>query len=131
MSEVLLVDDDDDHAELVALLLERRGHRVRRAVDGRDGLARLCSERWPDVIVLDVEMPRLSGPEMAHAVLVHDAGLERIPVVLVSGVVGLAAVARAVGTPYFLSKPVSSRQLLGTLELALRERIGPAPDEAA
>lgn len=130
MSDVLIVDDDDDVAELVAIVLEADGHRVRRAVDGRDGLRLLRDGALPDAIVLDVEMPRLTGPEMAYAMFVHDAGLENVPIVLVSGVVGLKDVARGVGTPYFLAKPVAAAELRRTLRRALRERRAPVPELA-
>jgi hypothetical protein len=52
---------------------------------------------------------------------------EKIPIILSSGIVGLARVAAAVGTPYFLVKPYEIRTLLGVLDGALKERIPPAP----
>ncbi len=122
MANVLMVDDDADVAEMMAFVLERAGHEVRRAVDGEDGL-RILHEVHPDVIVLDVEMPRLTGPEMVRRILLQDAGTEKIPVVLVSGVVELEALARRVGVPYSLVKPCSADALRRTVDLALRERL--------
>ncbi len=126
MADILVVDDDTDVAELLTIVLQSAGHVVRRAADGLEGL-RLIEERLPDVIVLDVEMPRLSGPQMAYRLLVADAGRERVPIVLVSGVVDLETVGARVGTPYLLAKPYSAEQLNETLGLALTERRQPLP----
>jgi CheY-like chemotaxis protein len=59
-----------------------------------------------DLILLDVEMPRLTGPEMAYRLFVLDAGKEKIPIVLLSANLDLPRVAATVvGTPYCLAKP--------------------------
>jgi CheY-like chemotaxis protein len=126
MAEVLLVDDDLDVAEGMIGLLESRGHVVRHAPDGQAGLDALGA-RLPDVIVLDVEMPHVSGPEMAYRIVVHDAGMERIPILLLSGVTNVAEVARELGTPYFLGKPFPIRRFEQLLERALSERRPPTP----
>ncbi|MCZ7682660.1 MAG: response regulator [Sandaracinaceae bacterium] len=108
MADVLIVDDDGDLAEVTAMILESAGHRTRRAADGREGLDRL-RERLPDVVVLDVEMPHQSGPDLAYRMLVEDAGMERVPVLLVSGCIGLDEVAVRVGTPTASRSPTRSR----------------------
>jgi DNA-binding NtrC family response regulator len=126
MADLLVVDDDPDLGELLAELMRESGHDVRVARDGRDGLVLLRARR-PDLVLLDVEMPVLTGPEMAYAMFLHDAGEEFIPVVLLSGVLDLAAVAAAVGTPYFLGKPYSIEHVLALAEKALAERIPPRP----
>jgi CheY-like chemotaxis protein len=99
---------------------------VREARNGLEGMNRVA-ERIPDVTLLDVEMPILTGPEMAYGLFLRDCGDEMIPIVLLSGVVGLTDVAEAVGTPYFLSKPYSQELLLQLVDQALRERIPPQP----
>jgi hypothetical protein len=72
-------------------------------------------------------MPLLTGPEMAHAMLIHDAGQEKIPIVLVSARQDLAELAATMGTPYFLVKASAnhSEALLKMLDRALRERRAP------
>jgi CheY-like chemotaxis protein len=120
MAAVLIVDDDDDVASATGDLLRSEGHEVRIAANGEHGL-RLIAETHPDVIVLDVEMPVLDGPSMAYQLLVRDCGLESIPIVLVSGKVGLRQTAALVGTPYALGKPCDAQALLDMLDRALRE----------
>jgi FixJ family two-component response regulator len=127
MANVLIVDDDVDTTDLSRELLESVGHRVRAAHSGEEGLAFLSAPPLPDCLLLDVEMPILSGPGMAHQMLLHDAGEENIPIVLVSGRSDLPLVAARMGTPYFLAKatPDYSEVLLKILDRALSERVAP------
>lgn len=128
MADVLIVDDDVDLALTVRDVLELGGHTVRTAFNGAEGLA-ATTERHPDVILLDVEMPVLDGPSMAYEMLVHDAGQERIPIVLSSGYSEIDTIARQIGTPYIVRKPCSIQALTETLERAARERCAPRPKE--
>src|ERR1035438_54422 len=124
MANVLIVDDSSDTVKVTAELLESAGHRVQTGRNGEEGLRALASGLLPDCIVLDVDMPVLNGPEMAHRMLLHDAGEERIPILLVSGRADLSAVAGRMGTPYFLRKATAGygETLLKVLDRALRER---------
>lgn len=126
MADLLLVDDDDDLREVFVDLLEHEGHVVRTARNGCEGI-HLLGQRVPDLIVLDVEMPVLSGPGMAYEVFLHDAGLEEIPILLTSGVKDLGNVARIVGTRYHLTKPFEVSALRAMLGKALTERTPPSP----
>ena len=125
-TEVLVVDDDAGVAETIAFILSDQGYSVRTASDGIEGL-RCIAELRPDVIVLDIEMPRLSGPGMAAAMFVENAGIEKIPIVLVSGAAQLKEIAAQMGTPYALAKPYSIEDLAGLVARALRELIAPIP----
>ena len=126
MADVLIVDDNSDTADLLAELLQHTGHTARVANDGSEGMARL-HERIPDVVVLDVEMPKLTGPEMALQMFHQDRGLEEVPIVLCSGALDLDAFARQVGTKYFLEKPYDAVELLALIERALVEHTPPQP----
>jgi DNA-binding NtrC family response regulator len=126
MSDVLVVDDDEGIAGAVADILEWEGHTVRVAPHGLEGL-RLLSEHLPDLIVLDVEMPELSGPDMASRLIIEDAGRELIPIVLLSGVDNLSQIAEVVGTPYSLAKPCHMDHLIDVANRALAERVAPTP----
>jgi DNA-binding NtrC family response regulator len=126
VADVLIIDDDADCADALADLMRLEGHEVRVGYDGEQGM-RLAQARTPDLALLDVEMPRLGGPAMAHGLLLHDMGLELIPVVFLSAVSNLRQVAAAVGTPYFLGKPYRLEQLLVLVRRALSERQPPHP----
>lgn len=126
MADLLVVDDDDDLRAIFVDLLELEGHEVRSARNGRDGLA-LLTDRAPELIILDVEMPILTGPGMAYELFLHDAGLEEIPIILTSGVKDLDEVARIVGTEYYLSKPFEVAAFLRMLSEALSKRRPPSP----
>jgi CheY-like chemotaxis protein len=125
MADLLIVDDDEDLREVLAAVLLSMNHTVRIARDGEEGLA-LVNERFPDLVLLDVEMPVLDGPSMAYRMLIGNLGKEKIPIILLSGIMDLHLVAAKVGTPYFLGKPYAFEALLPLLERALVERRPPA-----
>jgi CheY-like chemotaxis protein len=129
MATILIVDDDLDTVEVTSDLLRSSGHQVKTGYNGQEGLKSLDAGQLPDCVLLDVDMPVLSGPGMVHQMLLHDAGEEKIPIVLVSSRADLTEVAARVGTPYFLAKASTdySDNLLELLERALRERLAPDP----
>jgi two-component system chemotaxis sensor kinase CheA len=79
---VLLAEDSITSRTLLKNILELAGHRVEVAVDGAEALAKLREGRF-DVVVSDVEMPRLDGIGLTQAIR-RDAALARLPVVLVT-----------------------------------------------
>jgi DNA-binding NtrC family response regulator len=126
MADLLVVDDDVDVGDSLADVLRDEGHVVRTARDGTRGLE-LLAERLPDAVLLDVEMPLLTGPQMAVRMFLNDCGQENIPIILQSGVKDLTAVAALVQTPYFLTKPFGLEEMLSILARALVERVAPRP----
>jgi DNA-binding response OmpR family regulator len=128
--DLLIVDDDSELTEILAEVLRKEGHTVRVARNGRDGLHKL-HERLPDLVLLDVEMPVLNGPEMAYRMFIHDVGAERVPILLLSGIADFDLIVAEVGTPYFLAKPYHLNQVLALVIRALDERRHPTPERAA
>jgi len=126
MADLLVVDDDVDVAMPLITILEMEGHQVRYARDGEVALLKI-SERFPDLVLLDIEMPRLSGTKVAYRMLIEDCGRENIPIFVLSGVTDLSAVVRKIGTPYFLSKPYLLDEMLAILNKALSDRVRPNP----
>ncbi len=126
MADVLVIDDDIDSAEVLAEIMNDSGHEVCVGYNGQDGL-RLAAERLPELALLDVEMPVLDGPGMAYEMFIHDMGMELVPLILLSGVPELDAIAADVGTPYYLAKPYRYEQLLAMVKRALAERTPPTP----
>ena len=109
---VLCADDDRDILALLALRLERAGYRVAQAIDGEQALS-LARELLPDVVVLDVMMPRLSGTEVLAALRADDA-TAALRVVLLSARAQEADVERGLeaGADAYLAKPFQAPELL-------------------
>lgn len=111
---VLYAEDDDDVREATRFLLERAGARVLIARDGHEALAFLDGGERPDVLLTDVLMPGMSGPELARAARAKLAGLR---VVFVSGYAADTVDGDLLAAPgtEFLRKPFSRDELLGAL----------------
>ena len=87
-SRLLLVEDDDDVAEIVIEILDGEGYRVDRAADGSEGLLSLRTKATPSLVLLDWTLPKVSGPEMART-MQRELGWSRIPIVLLTASEGL------------------------------------------
>lgn len=61
---ILVIDDNEDISELLALMLRRSGYRVFLAGTGEEGLATLAAGTLPNLILLDVQLPDMTGPEV-------------------------------------------------------------------
>ncbi len=133
MAKILVVDDNSLVVRTSVRILVSAGYEVVTAMNGADGLLALDAASLPDCIVLDVDMPRLTGPEMAREMVKHDHGQEDIPILLVSGRPDLATIADQVGTPYFLSKgePDYARLVLAKLDEILNETQRPPGPSAS
>src|SRR3982751_2422224 len=79
-ARILIVDDHEDNIELLRARLEARGYRIDTAMDGEQALSRVA-ERQPDLILLDVMMPRIDGFEVVRR-LKADRSLPFIPIIL-------------------------------------------------
>jgi chemosensory pili system protein ChpA (sensor histidine kinase/response regulator) len=112
----MVVDDSITVRRVTQRLLERNGMRVITAKDGVEALA-LLQEHVPDVILLDIEMPRMDGYEVAAHVR-NDARLADVPVIMITSRVGDKHRARAIelGVDDYLGKPYQESQLLDAIE---------------
>jgi len=115
MSRVLVVDDSQAVRDLLAVNLELEGYDVRTAVDGQEGVE-LARSWHPDVMTLDVVMPRLDG-FATLAALRADPATADIPVVVVTGRAQGADRARGerLGADAYLSKPFEPAELLAVV----------------
>ncbi|HYZ18004.1 MAG TPA: response regulator [Gaiellaceae bacterium] len=109
---ILIVDDDDRLREFVRVNLEMEGYAVREAADAEAGLAAL-EEEPPDLILLDVMMPKVDGWEMLRRVQERH-GVGSIPVIMFSGKVDEEAMRDAAsrGAQGFIGKPFNPQQLI-------------------
>ena len=119
---VLVADDDDDIRDLVAFRLDRAGYEVLRAGDGQQALD-LAREHNPDLAVLDVMMPKLTGYDVTRE-LRSDAATSRIPVILLTARVQEADVARGfeAGADDYVKKPFSPQELKARVQAVLGRR---------
>ena len=113
---VLVVDDSITVRRVTQRLLERNGMRVITAKDGIDAEA-LLQEHTPDVILLDIEMPRMDGYELASRIR-NDERIARIPIVMITSRTGEKHRAKAIelGINDYLGKPYQESQLLDAIE---------------
>lgn len=118
---VLVADDDRDILSLVAFRLERSGYRVVQATDGQEALD-LAREHAPDLAVLDLMMPRLTGLEVTRA-LRDDERTREVPVILLTARVQESDVQAgfAAGATAYVKKPFSPQELRDRVD-ALLER---------
>ena len=122
MSLILVVDDDRDVRELIVLKLNAHGFDVESAADGDSALA-LCLTVRPDLVVLDVMMPGLSGLDVARVLRTAHAysHLRNVPVLMLTAMAmdyeeaaGLAA-----GADVYLTKPFSPNEMLDVVQKLL------------
>jgi chemosensory pili system protein ChpA (sensor histidine kinase/response regulator) len=115
----LVVDDSITMRRVTQRLLERNGYRVVTAKDGLDAISALA-DHHPDVILLDVEMPRMDGYEFARHVR-NQPGLAGVPIVMVTSRVSDKHRARAIeiGVNDYLGKPYQERELLQAVNALL------------
>jgi len=116
----LVVDDSITVRRVTQRLLERNGMRVVTAKDGLEAVSVLQDE-VPDVILLDIEMPRMDGYEVASHVR-NDVRLKDVPIVMITSRVGEKHRARAIelGVNEYLGKPYQEGQLLQAIEPLVR-----------
>ncbi|UCC15377.1 MAG: Hpt domain-containing protein [Gammaproteobacteria bacterium] len=121
---VMVVDDSITVRRVTERLLERNGMRVITAKDGVDAVA-LLQEYRPDIILLDIEMPRMDGYEVATHIR-NDPRLKNIPIVMITSRVGQKHRSRAIesGVDDYLGKPYQENELLNAIE-ALTGDISP------
>lgn len=122
-SKVLVVDDNIQNLELLqAYMEELDGVTTVAATDGVEALEKVASEN-PDLILLDVMMPKMSGFEVCKR-LKSDPKTSNIPVVMVTALNELGDIERGVecGTDDFLTKPVNRLELVTRVKSLLRVR---------
>jgi len=126
VSTILVVDDYPDALQVWDLYLQASGFGVLTADDGAAGLA-LATTELPDLIVLDLEMPRLSGVEVARALNANES-TRNIPKIAVTGysLPRQLDEARRAGFDAVLVKPCDPDDLLATIHRLLED--GPDAD---
>jgi len=119
-SKILVVDDNEQNLELLVAYLETLQCPVVTAFDGVDALEKVASEN-PDLILLDIMMPRMSGFEVCRKIK-SDPTTRDIPVIMVTALNELTDIERGVesGTDDFITKPVNRLELTTRVKSLLR-----------
>ena len=126
MSRVLVVDDDRTVSDVVARYLVREGHQVEAVADGAAALQRAAA-RPPDLVVLDLMLPGMSGLEVCRRI--RDLG--PIPVIMLTarGEEGDRVIGLELGADDYVTKPFSPRELILRISAVLRRARGPLPSQ--
>ena len=112
---ILVVDDEESLLKMTLLRLNKIGYEAFGGVDGQEALD-LARQKMPDLILLDVLLPKLNGDKAAK-ILKEDEDLKHIPIILISAAVEtLAAWASKSGADGYLFKPFETEDLIRMIE---------------
>ncbi len=131
--DVLIVEDSHTQALKLQMLLEQQGYRVTTAVNGEEGLD-MAHKLKPDIIISDVQMPRMRGDEMCEAIK-KDKALRHIPVILLTTLNDAEDIITGlkVGADTYVTKPYNGYFLLNKVDSHLSSPVrpeGPIIEEA-
>ena len=119
---VLYVEDNEFNRKIVRQLLTRTTYRLREAADGEAALGMVRQER-PDLILMDVQLPKMSGLDVTRA-LRGDPATAGVPIIVVTSFAlsGDEQRAMAAGASAYIAKPYSPRELLELIHTFLAKR---------
>ncbi|WNJ21192.1 response regulator transcription factor [Pontibacter sp. G13] len=128
-TKVLIVDDETDILDLLEYNLEKESYEVLRAMDGEEAIS-IARDHKPDLIVLDIMMPKLDGIETCRQIR-EIPGMDQVYIVFLtarseeySEVAGFEA-----GADDYITKPIKPRVLLSRLKAILRRKSSEEPSE--
>ena len=118
--KILVIDDNQQNLELLQAYLEDIHCELLAANDGPEGLE-MINQDPPDLILLDVMMPKMSGFEVCRRVKTNDA-TSQIPIIMVTALNEFGDIEKAIesGTDDFISKPVNKLELLTRVKTMLK-----------
>lgn len=121
-SRVLIADDNQPNRELLEAYLDDEGYEIIMASDGEHTM-QLVGQQHPDIILLDIMMPRLSGYEVCEQ-LKSNPETRSIPVLMVTALTEMGDIEKAIekGCDDFLKKPVNRLELQTRVRSLLRVR---------
>lgn len=120
---VMVVDDSITMRKVTGRVLERHDYEVSTAKDGVDALEKLHEQRVPDLMLLDIEMPRMDGYELAEH-MKADPRLRDVPIIMITSRTGEKHRQRAfdIGVDRYLGKPYQEAELLAQISEVLEQR---------
>jgi DNA-binding response OmpR family regulator len=122
VARIVIADDDADIRELVVFKLRHGGHEVVPVGDGAAAIE-ACAQQRPDLVILDVMMPGMSGLEAARAIRATE-GLAKLPIIMLTARAQDSDIEQGLdaGADDYIVKPFSPRDLAARVEAALARR---------
>jgi DNA-binding response OmpR family regulator len=116
MAKILIVDDEKDIVETLAFMLKQKGFETITAYDGEEGL-KLAKEENPDLIILDVMMPKINGYKICR-LLKFDSKYKNIPIIMVTarGQAQDVAIGEETGADEYITKPFEFNDLFECID---------------
>ncbi len=118
---ILIIDDDADMVEMVALRLTAAGYDVISSTNALEGLEKARQEN-PDLILLDIRMPQMDGHTMLRNLKKYGEKTKPIPVIIVTGSKELKDLFDLEGAADYIVKPFTDEEFFAKIEIALREK---------
>ncbi|OGC05231.1 hypothetical protein A2276_04765 [candidate division WOR-1 bacterium RIFOXYA12_FULL_43_27] len=122
MSKLLLIDDEREFVEMLSVVLKRAGNQMLEAFNGEDGI-KIAKKEKPDVILLDINMPKMDGHEVALR-LKNDEETKMIPIIIVTAKKDSETISRSFDLEVadYITKPFENSVLLEKIKKALSPR---------
>ena len=120
---ILIIDDEPDVVEVVAIRLRSKGYQTLFALDGQEGL-RLAQQVHPALIILDFSLPKLPGKEVCRAIREdNDNAFSRTPIIMITGKGDDIdeVIMHVLGANYYLHKPFELEVFLSKVKELLDE----------
>ncbi len=127
--QILYIEDNNQNFYLVEFILKAKGYAVHRARDGMEGIS-LAKSAKPDLILLDIRMPVMSGVEFAAEYIARYGNGPKAPIVVMTAAEHVARRSHEIGADDFLPKPFSPEELVDVVK-AHTERPAPPPATGA
>ena len=124
MKKILIVDDEADIIEILQFVLESNGYECITAFDGEEGL-KLAREANPDLIILDVMMPKMNGYKISR-LLKYDAKYKNIPILMLTARSQDTdkALGEETGADEYITKPFQIENIVETVKKYLGQQDG-------
>jgi two-component system, sensor histidine kinase and response regulator len=121
MAKILIVDDEADLRNAVDAMLSLKGHVVIHAEDGVQALESIKKDS-PDVVICDIEMPKLKGFDVLSE-LRENPAISEIPIIFLTGKTDISYLVKAMqlNVNDFLTKPFTEEDLLGAIDVQLKK----------
>ncbi len=118
--KILIIEDEENLVELLRFRLEANGYEVEAAYNGEEGLGKIKKIK-PDIVVLDVMMPKMHGYEVCMRAKKNEA-TRNIPIIVLTAHTQTGDIdeAKKCGADYFISKPFEPTQLLEEIKRLLK-----------